>query len=201
MENRILRGENVVHTNVPRSAGEQGLVDFKARALKLIADAKKDANRLRRKGYDDGFRQGFDEGKREGLKQVATIFHLAESAAKAREILAAELASELSKIAIMAAEKVIEREVTTQQEIVVDLVKRLAKELAERDHLRIIVNPQDFEIIRAANLSIPTPCEFIPNPLIEAGGCEIELEGETVDARLKTRVKQIWRAIAHAKIH
>jgi len=201
MESRILRSENKMHINVPRSSSERGLIDFKARANKLLSDAEKDASKLKRKGYEDGFKHGFDEGKREGLKQVATIFHLAETTAKAREILATELASELSKIAIMAAEKVIEHEVTTRQEIIIDLVKRLAKELAERDHLRIIVNPEDFEIIRAANMSIPASCEFVPSPLIEAGGCEVELEGETVDARLKTRVNQLWRAVAHAKIH
>lgn len=201
MENRILRSENIVHARIPRSSEELGLIDFRKRVEKILAEAQIEAKRLERNGFEDGYRKGFAEGKGEGLKQVATIFHLAESIVKAREILAGELAVELAKIATMAAERVIEQEIKTRQEIIIDLIKRLAKELAERDHLKIIINPTDFDIIRSADIVCPASCEFVPNPSIEPGGCEIELAGETIDARLKTRVKQLWRAIANAKVH
>lgn len=191
----------MIHARIPRSSEELGLIDFRKRVEQILSEAQVKAKMIERNGFESGYRQGFKEGKSEGLKQVATIFHLAESITKAREILASELAVELVKIAMMAAERVIEQEVKTRPEIIIELVKRLAKEFAERDRLKIIVNPADFDIIRSANIACPAFCEFVPNPSIEPGGCEVELEGETVDARLKTRIKQLWRAVANAKIH
>jgi len=197
----VVRGSGAAHSSFPRSSPVLGFLDFKEQVDRMLSEARRQAEEIKQAGFEEGFRRGFAKGKEEGLSRVSTMFHLASSMARAREILAAELACELAKIALMAAEKVIEREIDEKPEVVAELVKRLAKELSRQDSLRVLVNPGDLKAIRSAGIEFPAACELVADPSIEAGGCVVELEGESIDARLKTRVKQLWRAVAGARVH
>ncbi len=199
--NRLIRSASNAHASYPRTSSVRGLLDFKKQAERILNEARQQADEIRQAGFEEGFRQGFEEGRKEGLSRVSTIFHLVESMARARETLATELAGELAKIALMAAEKVIEQQIEEKPEVIVELVKRLAKEIAERDCLRIVLNPADLEIIQTADIEFPKGCDLVADPSIEAGGCLVELEGETIDARLKTRIRQLWRAVDSARVH
>ncbi|HJT24578.1 MAG TPA: FliH/SctL family protein, partial [bacterium] len=81
-------------------------------------------------------------------------------------------------------------------QMVLDLAQEVIKKAQDQVHLKLHLNPEDVEEVEAQKeqlqLSVGAgELEIVPDARIERGGCVLETEAGSVDARLSTVVEQI----------
>ena len=111
------------------------------------------------------------------------------------------LEPELVRLAVAISEKVIQQELETRPELVVDMVRSAMKRLRERESLRVSVNPRDVERVREARDDLLSAVdgvkkiEVVEDRRVDAGGCVIESPNGTLDARIRTQIGEIEKAL------
>jgi flagellar assembly protein FliH len=108
-----------------------------------------------------------------------------------------ELENSLIRLSIMVAEKIIEREVTSNSEIVIEEVRKAIRSLDNDIIFKIRVHPESLEILKMVKSNLITDSSRIENVIITAdesvdlGGCILETSAGTVDARIKAQLERI----------
>ena len=171
----------------------------------VIYRAKKEAVRIRQKAKtilaeavaekEEERKRGYEEGYQEGLGQLSERILEAESA---REKVFGEAEPEIIRMVMEIGEKVIGREI--KKGAVVDV---LQKTISESVGQKVIVrlNPDDFATVKAKQAEFLAAAGqsrslgFREDESIPAGGCIVESELGTVDARLETQLAAIRKAL------
>jgi flagellar assembly protein FliH len=96
--------------------------------------------------------------------------------------------------------KCLQREAQERPMMVVDLSKAALQRAHDRVRLRIHLNPEDVEQVNAAKSQLQLSVgagdlELVPDGRIEKGGCLLETEAGSVDARLGTLASQAQEAL------
>ena len=175
------------------------------KSREIVARARKEAARLRKRGRDLlaqavvekeeerklGFEEGVEQGQAELTGKIA-------QAAVAHERILREAEPEIVRMVMEIAEKVIGREM--KKGAVVDVVKKaLTQSVGQRIMVRI--HPSDLEAVKERQgeiLSLAGEGRAISvkeDEEVPAGGCIVETELGTVDARLETQLKAIRKAL------
>jgi flagellar assembly protein FliH len=109
--------------------------------------------------------------------------------------------SDILNLIIKIARKVIDVEVSMNPEIVLKSFKRSVEFLNDKEEIKIIVNPDDLNILRdnlaklSLNIDIPKKVEFITNDDVNPGGCRIDFRSGSIDAEIDTQFAEIRRNI------
>ena len=170
----------------------------------MLAEAEDRATALRR----DAVAQGYADGKAEGLRAaqeqcqeyLERIAELARRAAIDRESMVRSAERELAALAIEIAGKVIRREVATDSSIVLSMVESALGKVGSGDAVRIVVHPEDAELVRSKWSELRGAVAFGPNweivgdERMERGGCIVETRGGTADSRIETQLAEIASA-------
>ncbi|NJM52959.1 MAG: hypothetical protein HC846_05910 [Blastocatellia bacterium] len=141
--------------------------------------------------------QAYREGSEKALAEFET--NLIESR-EIRERVWRETEKDLLRLAIRLAEKIIGREIKKDQKTIVDIVANAVQNARQQEKLTIRVNPQDLPIIEkeTERISVGSKIKFIDfaaDPRVVSGGCLIESEVGTIDARLETQLRVLERAL------
>jgi flagellar assembly protein FliH len=108
---------------------------------------------------------------------------------------------ELVRLAVTIGEKIIAQELELRPEMVVNLVRNAMRRVRDREALRVSVNPHDLEQVRAAREDLISAVdgikklEVIEDRRVDRGGCIIESQNGTLDARISTQMEEINRAL------
>jgi flagellar biosynthesis/type III secretory pathway protein FliH len=179
----------------------------KTRSQAMIEDAKKEAERIRReaeellsqvdaeraKSKEDGYR----EGREEGLASVTSMLAAFE---KMREKFYAGAEEDIVRLVMMIAEKVIGKIVADSGDAIKAIVRQ-ALESALGDRITVKLNPEDHRIVTASGsefrdvLDKTRRIQFKEDEAIEKGGCIVDTEVGTIDARLETQLMAIRKAL------
>lgn len=170
---------------------EAPVEDARKAAARIVAEAQADAARLRAQAVADG--------RDEGLAQAAELLAAvrAESERTRRE---AE--SELKRLAVSIAEKILGREVTISPDAVVDVTREALRAAGDPDQLIVRAHPDD---VAALEREKPRLMERMresaavavrADAQVARGGCVLETPLGVVDARLSTQLAAIERALA-----
>ena len=99
------------------------------------------------------------------------------------------------------AKRIIEKELTTNPDIIIKLVKNIVDSMNTAEAYKILVNPEDFETLTAEfgkqNLysSVNDKIQILTDNNVSPGGCIVETDLGSVDATLETRVASLEDAI------
>lgn len=151
----------------------------------------------RERGLAEGMRVA-EEAYRAKLARLDAL--VAELQAE-REEFFTRMEPEVVRLAVAIAEKVVQQELETRPELVVDLVRRMMKRLRERESLRISVNPRDVERVREAKADLlqavdgVRKLEVVEDRRVDPGGCVIDSPNGTLDARIRTQFEEIEKAL------
>lgn len=184
---------------------EQELLTGIEKAEETIERARKEAARLRKRAKEilaqavvekeEERRRGNEEGVQEGLAQLTERIVEAERAYENRVL---ETESQIVRMVMEIAEKVIGREV--ERGAVVDVVKKaISQSVGQKITIR--VHPSDFAVIKEketellAEIDRTQSITVKEDEAISAGGCILETEMGSVDARLETQLKAIRKAL------
>lgn len=192
----------------PQAEAAAILEEAKARAEELLAQAQNDVEKIYADAQKEGWEKGYAEGKEKGeaeLKSlVENIQSVAESTVAEHNQFLEQSKSDIGKLAITALKKILTHTLQTQPEIVADVVAEVIDAANIHGECYVRVNPKDFKILQphwnaVSHLQQPdSTWELISDKRVGRGGCMIDIEGGTIDARLQSKLAQIESALTQA---
>ncbi|HEV2765788.1 MAG TPA: FliH/SctL family protein [Pyrinomonadaceae bacterium] len=184
------------HTNVIK----RPLVEARAEARRLIAEAERDAahlsgsaqraaRELREMAYQEGYEAALSE-----LNGLLLEAHERRAAALT------EVECDVLRLAIKVAEKIIGREIKIDPGAAAAIVSTALRSARRQELLTVRVHPADLPEVQSRRDQIDPAgrarfLDFVADSRVGRGGCIIESESGTVDARLDTQLRVLERAL------
>lgn len=171
-------------------AAQETIYDARLAAERILREARAEAEHLRA--------QAMAEGRERGLAAVTELLAGARAAAsRVRQ----DAAGELRALAVRIAEKVLGRELALSQEAVVDVtVQALGAATAARQVV-VRCHPDDLAALERGRPRLmqragrAQAVQLRADTTVGRGGCIVETELATIDARLSTQLDAIERAL------
>lgn len=174
-----------------------------ARETRLMAE--KEAEMIKEKSAENGYLEGWDKAKEESRDKIEEARQqsedLLEQAYRERLGIIGSCENIIVRMSIDIAKKIVEKELTTNPDIIIKLVKNIVGSMNTAEAYKILVNPEDFETLTAEfgkqNLysSVNDKIQILADENVSPGGCVAETDIGSVDATLETRVASLEDAI------
>lgn len=164
--------------------------DARAEAERILKQAQAEADRIRN--------QAAAEGRERGMAAVTELLVGARAAAsRARR----EAAGELRVLAVRIAEKILGRELALSPEAVADVAAEVLRGVGAARQVTIRCHPDDLAALERGRPRLLERSARAQALVLRAdervgrGGCVVETELATIDARLATQLEAIERAL------
>lgn len=176
------------------------IVAARAEAAQILTEARDFADEIRREALEETANLR-EQAYREGMEKALSEFeqNLLE-ALEIRERVWRETERDLLRLAVRLAEKIIGHEIKTDKKTVTDIVAAALQNARQQEKLTVRVNPSDLGLIEEEREKfLPSArahfIDFVADPRVSSGGCLIESEVGTIDARLETQLRVLERAL------
>lgn len=179
-----------------QSRARQIIEEANILAAKIRAEAEEILSQVKAE-MEKSKAKGFNEGREEGLGEATSLLVRLE-AIKEKFYNSAE--ADIIRLVMAIAEKVIGRIVHENTEAIKSIVKQ-ALESALGEKIVIRLNPNDYKVVTANDFEFRDMLDrtkritFKEDDSITRGGCVVETEVGTIDARLETQLKAIRKAL------
>jgi len=157
----------------------------------------------------DAYGKGYAEGLKSQNKDIAAKLEVLAAVTKTIPQIKKDILEkgeeQMVKLALAIAEKILQQEVSTRKEIILDVLKGALKKIAETDGMKVHLNPQDFRYMMEVKKDFLQSFDGIRNLVFEEdssikrGGAVVETMFGEVDARLENQLKEIKTALLRAK--
>jgi flagellar assembly protein FliH len=158
----------------------------------------------RLEGLELGRLEGFQKGKEEGSKAFDGALQKWERMAQQllidRHNVLSDMKSLLAELLEQALMRCLQKEAKRHKQMAVDFAEEAIKKAHDRVLLKLHVNPADLEEFEAnrerLQLTVGSgPLELVADARIEQGGCLLETEAGSIDARLGTIASQVKESL------
>ena len=168
-----------------------------AEAEEILADARARADKMCLEALERGYKEGSEQSVAEYADARRKIEELTEDLRAERESFFAEIEPKVVKLSVEIAEKILRRELTAKPESVLEIAKAALYQLMDTESVRLCVNPEDVELIKANQDDLGARrVEIIEDRRVEAGGCVVESPNGRLDARISTQISQVAKLFA-----
>jgi len=175
----------------------------RAREVQTVTQAGPvvDSAAVEAEAREHGLAEGMRAAEEAYQAKMARLGALGASLQEERASFFDRVEPELVRLAVTIGEKIIAQELELRPEMVVDLVRNAMRRVRDREALRVSVNPHDLEQVRAAREDLISAVdgikklEVIEDRRVDRGGCIIESQNGTLDARISTQMEEINRAL------
>ncbi|GEM_PF-782491 len=178
----------------------------KEEAEKEVQSLKETAGEEGRKlGVEKGLQEGLEKGREEGRQSYSEAIKkwdgIAKETVEERKKLLGELQPILVELVGEALHRCLQKEAKRHHQMVLDFAQEAIKKAQDQVHLKLHLNPEDVEEVDAQKeqlqLSVGAgELEIVPDARIERGGCLLETEAGSVDAKLSTVVNQMKESLS-----
>lgn len=189
----------------PRGTGHVTALDQAvAEANALVAEAQAEADSLRRDAVQQGYQEGLDIAGRQYLQSIDQLQDLMNALRQEREAFFAGIESQVVKLSVEIAEKILRHELQSHPEAVLEIVKLALLQLTDRDSIALRVSPHDAELIKQHREAIRDAAggirqiEIIEDRRVDRGGCIAESSSGSLDARVSSQLSEVTRAFMEA---
>ncbi len=186
-------------------AGLAGLNDIKhwetprlGDTLRNPQDDARDLEALRKEAYAKGYAEGHDKGllqaQTETNRRLQTLDMVLNALAKPYEDLNQQALDTLAKLAGKIARCLVKRELRTEPETIIALVRDTVSILnSSAEKLNVFLNPDDAQLIQTITRTSAEKSRWkiIDDPLIPRGDCRVTSRDATVDGSLQSRINTI----------
>ena len=188
-----------------------------AEAERLVAEAHHQARLILDQSREQGYRRGYEAGHASGTldasrqlaqraddERLAYQADLTEFMSRIERVSRrtwAEMEPEILSLVFEIARKVIKMEVELNREAAVEVVKNTLRRVADSTSLRIRVHADDLATVRANREELYTlvdtirKVEIVEDRRVGLGGCIVETDAGTIDARIETQLEEIRKMI------
>jgi len=177
----------------------------KFEAEKLIKEAELRVSEIEheayKKGYEAGREEGYKEGQAEVMRLIDRLGTIVATAVDIRDDIIRSSEKMMTEMILMIARKVIKDEIVERREIVINNIKESLKRVRDRDRIDIRVNFADLDMMTAHKDELIKMMESLKkvniyeDSRVERGGCIIETDVGSIDARITTQLDTIEEAI------
>lgn len=195
---------------------EQTREQARREAAKTLEDARIQANTMREAAWQEGFHEGrqagqtaaalelqraMDAQRNEGLARIQT---LTDAIGAARQELWNSQEAEMVTFVLTIARQVIKTEVTQNPEVVTNILHNALRRVTDKDHVRIRVSLADAAHVRGMREDLMNlmdgvkNLEIVDDRRIGQGGCVVETNAGTIDAKIETQLDEVEHALTHA---
>ncbi len=196
-----------------RADAEAVLAAAQTEAAELIEDAKAQAEALREAAWQEGFHQGTVQARTAveaemraewAARQQALRTELdtvAADIAAAREALWLSQESEMVALALDIARQVVKTEISQNPAVVHAVLANALRRITDKDNVRVRVSLSDAPRVKEARedlLEVVDGLRFIEiveDRRVGDGGCMIETNAGTIDAKIETQIAEVARAL------
>lgn len=196
-----------------RAEAEAVLSQARAEAAETLEDARTQAEALREAAWQEGHFQGRTEAqasveaelraawdaRREALR--TEMDGMAAQIADARAELWARQEPEMVALALDIARQVIKTEVTQNPEVVRALIANAVRRITDKDNVRVRVSVADAPRVKEMRQDLMElmdglrHLEIVDDRRVGEGGCVIETNAGTIDAKIETQLAEVARAL------
>lgn len=154
-----------------------------------LSNNKKECKKLLEEAKEAGFNAGLSEFNKQILHYEQRIKQMEH-----------ELQKMILPLVLRAAKKIVRRELQSDPETIVDIVRQTLKPVTQNHNIKIFVAKEDKEILDKKKKELKTILEQVQTFIIEEkeditpGGCIIETEAGIINASLENQ----WRALESA---
>ncbi len=154
---------------------------------------------IQKEAYQEGFELGHKEGLKSGQAEVqANAQRLAQAAralARPLEELDQRLEEELVTLSIAVARQLVRRELQTQPDEVVAVVREAIQALPySASQVKVFLHPDDVRLIRETLRSSEEesqPWKIVEDPVLTRGGCRVETDRSRINATVEKRLNAV----------
>lgn len=194
-------GRNVgLRQNEPRKVLKNQIVSAQTEAARILEEAEDFAAEVRREAQTDADNLRA-EAYRSGTEKAVTEFEQTLlDVREIRERVWRETEQDLLRLSIRLTEKILGRELKSDKTTVADIVAAALQNARQQEKLTVRVNPADLPVVEKEVENLARTgrvrfMDFIADPRVSEGGCLIESEVGTIDARLETQLRVLERAL------
>lgn len=176
------------------------IISARAEAARIVAEAEAFARDTHQKAVEEAEAMRA-EAYREGTETALTEFEENLLAAcEIRDRALRETEQDLLRLAVRLAEKIVGREIQRDNKAVVNIVAAALQNARQQEKLTVRVNPASLPLVESeignfASGGRTRFIDFVADPRVAVGGCLIESEVGTIDARLETQLRILERVL------
>lgn len=182
-------------------------------AVSIVQAAKDEAKNLHQDTFVEAYAGGLTEARREVAEELTARFDercealgadvqgLIDAILQERMEMWSAMEGEITTLALEIARKVIKIEVTQNDTVIYGVVKDALRRVTDRDNLRILVNLDEIQQVRGNREDLLVAIDGVDNLEIDGdrrvgrGGCMIETNAGSIDAKLETQLEQVQAAM------
>lgn len=162
----------------------------------------------------EAYARGIEEGRRIGEEAEAARLRNAVGAAEraldeireGEERWSGSIEENVCALSVAIARHIMDRELKTDQSVIVELVRRAIKDFPIDQPLRIRINPLDLVAINSLGGDEPRlgggerELHWVGDGLVAPGGCVVEGRDRIVDGRVDTAMERLYRRLTYAHV-
>ncbi|VAX20171.1 hypothetical protein MNBD_NITROSPINAE02-1235 [hydrothermal vent metagenome] len=177
-------------------------------AEEIIQKAKEDAETIRseakKEGYAEGKKLGYEDGKNETLPVMETFTKLLDELKSVRQGFYEGAEEEMIDLVINVAKTVIGEAVKDDPSLVRHAIRKAVGQLQNKEEMNIIVNSKDLAETEKFRPELAKMVESIDkitfrgDPNFARGGCMVETNIGSIDARVVTQLEAIRESFVNA---
>ncbi|MGE5545152.1 MAG: FliH/SctL family protein [Bacillota bacterium] len=181
------------------------IADAREEAEEIRLKAEKEAALLKEQAIDHGYHEGWEKAREEARQQIEKARQesedLVEQAKQERIGIIRSCESIIVRMSMDIAQKIVEKELTTNPDIIIELVKNILDYMNTAEFYKILVNPDDFVTLAAEFgkqslfSSVNDRIQILADENVSRGGCVVETDLGLVDATLETRVSSLEESL------
>ncbi|HTP39006.1 MAG TPA: FliH/SctL family protein [Steroidobacteraceae bacterium] len=168
-----------------------------------------DLDAIERQAWEEGFEEGRQAGIKAGQKQCEDmvgeqrrLLGYVNSICALQSAPLAELdenvVQQLAGLAAAIARQVVRRELSTHPEQIITVIREtLALLPGSAREVRVVLHPEDAALVneRLAESQAERAWNIVEDPMLSRGGCRIQSQNSTIDARVESRLAAAIGAI------
>ncbi len=148
----------------------------------------------RQEGLDKGLKEGLAEGRDEVQQQLRTLNSMIQALQNPLAAIDKSVEQELTELAIAIARHVIDKELHTSPERILQLVPRAVLDLpaGSRD-VKVRVHPDDAKMLneQLQDGDGESAWKLVEDASITRGGCRVETPNSSIDATVEKRIQAV----------
>ncbi len=162
---------------------------------------KKEYEETKKKAYDEGYEAGYNFGKSEVERLIKRLHSIIEQAIDKREEIITESEEQVIRIILLIVRKIVKAISEEQKGIVVENIKAAMNKIKGKTQVTIRVNTEDLELATEHKEELMQMFEelqhvtILEDTRVDKGGCIIETDFGSVDARISTQLNEVEEKI------
>ncbi len=174
---------------------------------KSVEEIKQNARDVEKQAYIQGFAKGEMAGLESGKNKFKAVLnnfrHAVLELEKVRKEIYTDAEKKAVNLALAIAKKIVCHEITTNQEVVLNVVKEALTKVVDHGKIMIKISPSDIELVKNSDHEFLNIFDNIKNITFEEdesisdGGCVIETDFGDIEARIEKQFQVVDEAFKY----